>query len=182
MSVQNIKNYSCVFDRGRSLGVEVLWRLVSAVVFENPLVHGYALKAALLRKFGARVGEGLILKPCVKITMPWKLIIGNHVWIGEKVWLDSLGCISIGDESVLSQGVYVCTGNHRYDKPGFDLEIKPVTLESQVWVGAKAMIGPGVTLKGGSVVVLGAVVTKSTEGYGVYQGNPAQKVKMRVVT
>ena len=86
-------------------GVNVLkrlfWYVVNALVFNSYLFPSYYVKVKLLRLFGAKVGSGVIIKPKVNIKYPWRLIIGNDVWIGEKVWVDNLlptvgPCKSVG--------------------------------------------------------------------------------------
>ena len=51
-------------------------------------------KRFLLRLFGAKIGKGVVIKPCVNIKYPWKLRIGNYVWIGENVWIDNLDTVT----------------------------------------------------------------------------------------
>ena len=75
----------------------------------------------------------------------------------------------------------MCTGNHNYKKQSFDLIVKPIIIEDGVWVGAKAVVCPGVTLRTHSVITAGSVVTKNTEPYTIYQGNLAVQVKKRII-
>ena len=159
--------------------VESCWRLVSALVFQASWVPFYAPKRALLRCFGANIGNGVLIKPRVTITFPWKLSIGDFSWIGENVWIDNLAEVSIGEHSVLSQGVYVCTGNHDYKRESFDLMLGSVQIASHVWVGAQVTLAPGVSLAKGCVISLGSTVFKNCEEGMVYSGNPAQVVSKR---
>jgi putative colanic acid biosynthesis acetyltransferase WcaF len=176
----DLSNYSAGnFDRGRAAVVEYLWRFVSAIVFQSSLVPFYGLKRAILSLFGARVGRGVIIKPRVSITLPWKLDLGNHCWIGEDAWLDSLDEIRIGSHACISQHVYLCTGNHDYRSRRFDLRVQPILVGDGAWVAAGAIVGPGVTIGAGAVLGLGAVATGDLEPLGIYSGNPAVKVKER---
>lgn len=134
-----------------------------------------------MRFFGARIGRDVRLKPSINVKYPWHLEIGDYTWIGEKVWLDSLALIRIGKNVCISQGAYLCTGNHDYNKETFDLIINPIIIEDGVWVGAKATICPGVTLKTHSVITAGSVVTKDTEPYTIYRGNPAEPIRKRII-
>ena len=71
------------------------------------------------------------------------------------------------------QGAFLLTGNHNYKKETFDLITGPITVEDGVWVGAKAVVCPGIKLGSHSVVSVGSVLTKDSEGYGIYRGVPA---------
>ena len=167
------------FDRGRPLVVEWLWRAVSAVVFQSPCVPFYGVKRALLRLFGASVGRGVVIKPRVTVTFPWKLSIGDHAWIGEGVWLDSLDRIALGDHVCISQNAYLCTGNHDYRSATFDLRCAPIRIERGAWIAAAAVVGPGVAVGEGAVLTLGSVATGALEAGGIYRGNPASRVGAR---
>lgn len=131
--------------------------------------------------FGAKVGKGLIIKPHVAIKYPWKLRIGDHVWIGEGVWIDNLANVSLGNHTCISQGAMILCGNHNYKKSSFDLVVKDIVIEDGAWIGAKATVCPGVKVGSHSLLTVGSVATIALEPYWIYQGNPAQKVKMREV-
>src|SRR5436305_14797100 len=66
------------YDKGRSFAVRALWTIVNALVFLNPLLPAYRLKAWILRMFGATIGRGVVIKPRVNIKYPWYLTIGDH--------------------------------------------------------------------------------------------------------
>lgn len=136
---------------------------------------------ALLRAFGARVGKGVVIKPAVNIKYPWKLSIGNHVWVGEKAWIDNLAQVSIADNCCISQGAMLLCGNHNFRKTTFDLITLPIILQEGAWVGAHSVVCPGVTCASHSVLAVNSVATKNLEPYAIYQGNPATKVKERII-
>src|ERR1035437_4993246 len=69
-------------DRGRPKLVEALWYLVKCALFLTPLPFPSSLKRSVLRLFGARVGNGVVIKPRVNIHFPWKLAVGDFTWIG----------------------------------------------------------------------------------------------------
>ena len=169
------------FDRGAGRWKEFCWMLVSALFFRHSLALGNGLKIRLLRLFGAQMGRGVLIKPGVQIKFPWRLRVGDHSWIGENVWIDNLAPVSIGADVCVSQGAYVFTGNHNYKKRGFDLMVQPVVIEDGAWIGAQAVICPGVTIATHAVVAAGSVATENTQPYGIYQGNPAVWVRQRVV-
>lgn len=160
----------------------MLWLALSGIFFKSFIPCPLAMKIFMLRTFGARIGEGVVIKPPVTIKYPWFLEIGDNSWVGEGAWIDSLGKVTIGKNVCISQGVYIATGNHDYKKETFDLLVKDVVIEDGVWVGTKAVVCPGVTLKTHSVITAGSVVTHDTEPYTIYQGNPAQAVRKRIIS
>ncbi|MEQ8688295.1 MAG: putative colanic acid biosynthesis acetyltransferase [Imperialibacter sp.] len=159
----------------------LLWYVTNSLFFINPLNPSSGLKVALLRLFGASVGRGVRINPSVNIKYPWLLEIGDYSWIGEKVWIDNLAKVTLGNNCCLSQGAMLLTGNHNYKKPTFDLMVSPIVLEEGVWIGAKATVCPGVTCHSHAVLAVGSVATKDLEAFGIYQGNPAVKVKERKI-
>jgi putative colanic acid biosynthesis acetyltransferase WcaF len=163
------------FDRGAGRVKEAMWLLVSLSLFRLCPFKSSALKAAVLRWFGARVGRGVVIKPGVKITFPWKLHLGDHVWLGEECWLLNLAPITIADHVCISQRAFLCAGNHDYTSPRFDLVTAPIRIEPGAWIGAAAFVGPGVTIRSHAVLTAGSVATRDLEPAGVYQGNPAGK-------
>lgn len=156
-----------------------MWYCVNVSFFLNPLMPFSGLKKFWLRAFGAKIGTGVVIKPSVNIKYPWMLEIGNHVWIGEQVWIDNLADVKIGDNCCLSQGAMLLCGNHNFKKTTFDLIVKPITLEEGAWVGAKSVVCPGVTCKSHSVLAVGSMAVTDLDEYSIYQGNPATKVKER---
>lgn len=157
------------------------WYFKNLLVFKSSIPWPYSWKSFALRIFGAKVGKGVIIKPSVNIKYPWFLEIGDNVWIGEGVWIDNLTSIKIENDVCISQGALLLTGNHNYKKSTFDLIVKPIILEEGVWVGAKAVVCPGVVMHSHSILTAGSVLTKDAEAYTIYQGNPAQPVKKREI-
>lgn len=123
----------------------------------------------------------MVIKPGVNIKYPWKLTIGNQCWIGEGVWIDNLDQVTLEDHVCISQGAFLLCGNHNYKLSSFDLMTAPIILKEGSWVGAKGIVGPGVTMKSHSVLSLGSITTNNLEAYGVYRGNPAVKIKEREI-
>jgi len=158
------------------------WYLVNVLFFKNSLFVFSSVKCRLLRLFGAKVGKGVVIKPCVNIKYPWMLEVGDYSWIGENVWIDNLAPVSIGQNCCISQGALLLCGNHNYKKPTFDLIVKPITIEEGAWIGAKCIVTQGVTAQSHSMLTAGSVLTSNAEAYFIYRGNPAGKVKERVIS
>ena len=169
------------FDRGAGVLKEALWIVASLILFRLCPFSFSALKCFILRAFGARVGGNVTIKPQVKITFPWKLTIGDHVWLGEESWLLNLERITIGDHVCISQRAFLCTGSHDYKRASFNLITKQITIENGAWLGAGCWVGPGVTIGSHAVLSAGSVAANNLEADGIYRGNPAGFVKQRVI-
>ncbi len=165
------------YNPGGSLK-RLVWYFFNLFFFRSGMPFG-GLKIFLLRLFGARVGVGVVIKPHVNIKYPWKLSIDDHCWLGENVWIDNLGEVTLGKNVCLSQGAMLLCGNHDYSKVSFDLMVKNITLEEGVWIGAQSVVCPGVTCRSHAVLAVGSVATKELAAYSIYQGNPAIKIKDR---
>ena len=127
------------------------------------------------------MGKGVVIKPCVNIKYPWNLTLGNHVWIGELVWIDNVAKVNIEDNCCVSQGAMLLCGNHDYKKSSFDLLVGDIHLEEGVWIGAQAIVGPGVTCKSHAVLAVKSVASHDLEAYTIYRGNPAVEVRKRTI-
>lgn len=160
---------------------QLLWYFTNVFFFVNAFNPSSGLKRILLKWFGAKLGKEVVIKPGVNVKYPWKLTIGDHVWIGEKVWIDNLADVVIGNNVCISQGAMLLTGNHNYRKKTFDLIVKGIELEEGVWLGAQSIVCPGITAFSHSILTVGSVATKNMESYFVYSGNPAVAVKKRVI-
>lgn len=159
-----------------------LWYYTNRIFLNSYLLPISSLKVFVLRLFGAKIGKGVVIKPKVNIKYPWKLRVGDHSWIGEKVWIDNLGQVTIGANCCLSQDAFLLCGNHDYSKPHFDLMVGDITLEDGVWIGAKSTVAPGVTCHSHSVLSAKSFATDDLEEFGIYQGNPAKWVKKRTIS
>lgn len=168
------------YDTGANNVKRLIWYFMNAIFFNSAFpING--IKVFLLKLFGAKVGVGVILKPHINIKYPWKLIIGNNVWIGEKVWIDNLAKVTIADNVCISQGALLLCGNHNYKKSTFDLIAEEIILEEGVWIGAKSVVCPGVTCQSHAVLAVNSVATQTLEKYTIYQGNPAIKIRERII-
>ena len=108
-----------------------LWWFVQATLFAwSPQIF-YAWRRFLLRLFGAEIGKGVLIRPTVTVTYPWKVKIGDFSWIGDDVVLYSLGEIIIEDNVVIFQKSYICTASHDYTKPNFPIFAKQIFIESE---------------------------------------------------
>jgi putative colanic acid biosynthesis acetyltransferase WcaF len=166
-------------DRGVSRFNEIMWYFFKMFFFLSAFPFPSGLKVWLLRMFGAKIGKGVIIKPRVNIHMPWKLEIGNDVWIGEEVFVLNFEKVVIGSNVCVSQRAFLCGGNHDYRMPEMPYRNGPITLNDGSWIGASCFIGPNVIIGTDSVITAGSVVTNSIAANGIYRGNPAILINTR---
>jgi putative colanic acid biosynthesis acetyltransferase WcaF len=158
-----------------------LWFFLGSPLVRSSLMPSSELRSWILRLFGARIGRRVVLKPGIRVKYPWRLSVGDDSWVGEDCWLDNLEQTSIGSNVCVSQGAYLCTGNHDWTDRSFGLIVKPIRLRDGAWVGAKCVIGPGVELGECAVAAAGSVVSRSIPEYEIHAGNPAAFVRRRVL-
>lgn len=108
------------------------------------------------------------------------ITIGHHTRIG--IHNTIIGPVSIGSHVNLAQGIVVTALNHQFldaskriDQQG--ITTRPVVIGDDVWIGANAVVLPGVTVGSHSVVAAGAVVTKDVPPHTVVGGVPAKVIK-----
>lgn len=165
--------------RGRPGWFVQLWWLIQATFFRWSPQFMYGWRAMLLRIFGAKVGIGVIIRPTVSITYPWKVEIGDYAWIGDQAVLYSLGEIKIGAHSVVSQRSYLCAGDHDYAKTDFPIRGARIVIGEEVWVAADVFIAPGVTIGNGAVIGARSSVFEDMPHEMVCLGYPCKPIKPR---
>jgi putative colanic acid biosynthesis acetyltransferase WcaF len=165
--------------RGAPLWVEALWYFLGQPLLRSHMVTSSAFRCMLLRIFGAKLGTGVYIKPGLRVKFPWYLEVGDHSWLGEDLWIDNLAQVSIEAHCCLSQGAYLCTGNHDWTSVNMRLFRRPIICKRGSWIGAKAVLCPDVVVGNGAVITAGSVVTKSVPDMEIHAGNPAQFVKYR---
>ena len=166
-------------DRGVSRLKELCWYLIKVVFFLSALPYPSGFKAKLLRLFGAKIGTGVVIKPRVNIHFPWKLELGDHVWIGEEAFLLNFEKFIIGDNVCISQRSFLCGGNHDYRQPEMPYRNGPITLKDGAWVGACCFIGPNVTIGSDTVITVGSVILSDQEENLVVTSPITSKTKKR---
>ncbi|MBB6327953.1 putative colanic acid biosynthesis acetyltransferase WcaF [Algoriphagus iocasae] len=184
MLEENRVNFSAYKNNEYYPGPKVkilIWTFINAFFFNNSFAVFNSLKLFILKIFGAKIGANVLIKQSVNIKYPWFLKIGNNVWIGEGVWIDNLTQVSIGNNVCISQGAMLLCGNHDYKKKSFDLILGEIQLDEGVWIGAKAIVCPGVKCHTHSILTVGSIASQNLDGFTIYHGNPAKPVRKRVI-
>jgi putative colanic acid biosynthesis acetyltransferase WcaF len=180
MSRVNLRDYDNSWYRpGRPLLWQAVWFFIGLPLLRCALLPSSAFRVWLLRRFGARLGTGVVIKPGVRVKYPWHLEVGDCCWLGEDCWIDNLTTVTLGDSVCISQGAYLCTGNHNWSDPSFGLMTKSIVLGNGAWVGAKTLLAPGVELGAGAIASAGSVVMRNIPAFEIHAGNPAAFVKHR---
>ena len=169
---------SCKWTPREQLG-RLLWGFAWWIFRLSPRPFWW-WRRALLRLFGANIGNKVHIYPTVRVMMPWNLHLEDYCAIGDHVILYALGPIHIGRRTTISQGSHICAGSHDWRDPEFPLIKPPISIGPDVWICADAFIGPGVTVGRRSIVGARAVVMKDVDAEVVVAGNPACRIKARI--
>ena len=158
----------------------VLW-----VVDGLPGVPGMAARSLAFKLLFRRLGGFAWVQPRVTFVQTDRLSVGRMFGVNSGTYINAIGGITIGDYVLIGSNVTISSGRHPIDgaePPVFarPSEPMPIVMEDDVWIGAGAVIMPGVTLRRGTVVGANAVVTRSTDPYSVVAGAPARKLRSRL--
>ena len=168
-------------DRQRQNWVVILWWLIQGVLFPLSLHNLNGFRAWLLRLFGAKIGQGVVIRPTARFTYPWKIEIGDHSWIGDDVVLYSVDRIEIGCHCVISQKSYLCTGSHDIADSSFSLITAPIKIGNGVWVASDCFIAAGVAIGANSVVGARSSVFSNIPAQKIAWGSPSMCHRERIV-
>ena len=173
----NLSRYNNSWYRpGRSDLWRAAWLFVGQPLLACSLLPSSCLRVGLLRLFGASIGRGVVIHSGVQVKYPWHLVVGDDCWIGERAWVDNLTTVRLGNNVCISQGVYICTGNHDRKDPAFGLLVGPVSLEDGAWAGAMSILLPNCRLERSAIAAAGAVVSGTIPEARIYGGNPASLI------
>lgn len=118
------------------------------------------------------------------IQSPQKVSIGNYSYINPHCIIGGQGGVTIGNFVMISYNCNIVSANHGYSNWQKPMRLqgivtKPVVIHDDVWIGANAVILPGVTIGRGAIIGANAVVTKNVDEYAIVGGVPAKLLKYR---
>lgn len=157
---------------------QVAWFIVEACVINNRLMPISAVRAGLLRLFGAKIGVNCRFLHAIRVKSPWYLEVGDNSWFGEDVWIYNQDWIRVGSNVCISQGTFLTCGSHD-PATNMDLQVAPITIEDGVWITSKCVVLKGVTIGRSALVTPLSVVHRSLEAEGMYGGNPCRFIRKR---
>jgi len=179
--MQNLKNFELPNNfRGKNIFIVQLWYIVQFLFIRCSPQIFYRWRVWIFRLFGAKIGSHVRIRPSVKVVYPWKLKIGDNSWIGDNVYLYSLGEIEIRKNVVISQNSYICTGSHDHSSENFDIYAKKILIHDSVWIATDVFVGPGITVGNGTVIGARSSVFHDMPSNAICFGNPAKKIKDRL--
>lgn len=142
------------------------------------------------RTLFAKCGSCVVFDPSSSFFSYSNIYLGDKVYIGGQAWFScAYGVISIGSYVMFGPGVKILGGNHNFSNVGLPMyedddksfgDDPGVSIGSDVWVGANAIILPGVRVGDGSIIAAGAVVNRDVPAFSIVAGIPAKVVKMRL--
>ncbi|MGD1907262.1 MAG: hormogonium polysaccharide biosynthesis acetyltransferase HpsU [Leptolyngbyaceae cyanobacterium] len=169
------------YDAGRPKWLILVWWFVQAITFPLTLHAHHAPRRFLLRLFGAHIGKGVMIRPSARVHYPWKVAIGDYSWIGSDVTLYSLDEIAIGNNCVISQKSYLCTGSHDARDPAFGLKTAPIVIENGVWVATDCYVGPEMRIGDNALVGARSKVISDLPAQHICLGSPCKPQKPREI-
>lgn len=162
----------------------ILWLFINKTIFRiTPQYFSIFRKFRVLclKIFGAKIEWDVSIHPTAIIEYPWNITIKNKSSIGAKCWIYAMAPIIINKFSCIGNEVKILTGTHDINSTTFDLITKPVSIGEGCWVSTAATILPGINIGNYCVIGTNSVVTKDTNDYDVYCGNPAKFIKKRIL-
>jgi maltose O-acetyltransferase len=176
-------------EKSTSVGLSGLLRLelegwLFSLASWIPGMVGFAIRHMILKCLAKTLGGFCWIQPRVTIVHTSKLTVGKFFGVNSGTYINAIGGITMGNHVLIGSNVTISSGRHPIDGPHppiFARETIPlqIIIEDDVWIGAGAVVMPGITLRRGTVVGANAVVTKDTDEYAVVVGAPARPVRSR---
>lgn len=169
--MKNIKKYDY-----RTIIRNKTYRFLAPIFLNVPF---NSIRKIFIILYGARIGKGVFLARGVDIRDPKGLSIGNYTTVNKHTVLDGRGKLTIGDNVDIAQDTIIWTAQHDYNDDYHKYICAPVIIGDYVWIGARAMVLPGISIGRGAVIAAGAVVTKNVDDLYVVGGVPAKMLSVR---
>jgi len=167
---------------------KIIGRLKAIILdFELMLLRGmshipsHTVRLLAYRLAGIKIGRGSRIHMGVNFFNPRGITIGDDTIIGDHCFLDGRAPLKIGNHVDITSQVLIYNSEHNIHSPGFEATEEPVTIGDYVFIGARAIILPGVKIGNGAVIAAGAVVTKDVPPMIIAGGIPAKKIGERKV-
>lgn len=153
----------------------VTWTLLAA--WAPAPLHRW--RCSLLRIFGAKIGHGVRIHGSAKIWYPPNLVLDDEAVVGWNTVLYCQARIRIGHRAIVSQDVHLLAATHDVDCPDFSIIARPIDIDADAWIAARATVGPGVSVGQGAVLGAASVTFSDLEPWTINAGNPARVLRRR---
>jgi putative colanic acid biosynthesis acetyltransferase WcaF len=164
--------YASPWSMATKLAVGI-WSVVWLLLYRPTPKHMYRWRLLLLRLFGCKIEGRPYVAPSSRVKMPWLLSLCDRACIGPFAEIYNLGGALLESGATVSQYAYLCGGTHDFDDPELPLVVGEIRLGRNAFVGARALILPGVHVGDDTIIGAGAVVAKDIPARSVCVGNPA---------
>ena len=149
-----------------------------------PGIEGFALRYLLYKLLFRRLGGFCYIYPGARLSHTYGMSVGRNFHVNAGAFLYGRGGLTIGDHVMIGPNAVIVSSQHRYDDPRLPMALlghqtAPVTIGSDVWIGANTVVLPGVTIADGTIVSAGAVVTQDTAPFTIVGGVPARQIGER---
>ncbi|MFK8253501.1 sugar O-acetyltransferase [Ancylobacter terrae] len=145
--------------------------------YNAALAVSHDARRALLRERLKAVGEGVVVRPPFHCDYGFNIRLGDGVFINYGCIILDGTAVTIGARTLIAPGVCILTADHPRDagerRSGLEFA-RPVTIGDNVWIGANALVLPGLTVGDDAVIGAGAVVTRDVPAGATVVGNPAR--------
>ncbi|HHV59802.1 MAG TPA: acyltransferase [Clostridiaceae bacterium] len=140
------------------------------------------IRGFLCRRIFRKAGRNINIEHGVFFASGMDIEIGDNSGLGLNARVT--GPLKIGNDVMMGPDVMIFTQNHKNDRLDIPMRLQTapkegVVIEDDVWIAARVIILPGITIHKGAIVGAGAVVTKDVPPYAVVGGNPARVIKYR---
>jgi len=180
---------SGLMSRARSEVRHIAWRRWLLVGLANhiPAHNGVRARTTLLRRSGMVIGAGTAFGGRVRVvgmsasaSRSSSVTIGTNCWVNDGCTFDTSAEITLGNGVALGHEVMLLTSTHeigpQFYRAGRSIDL-PIIVGDGAWIGARAVVLPGVTIGRGAVVAAGSLVNRSVADNVLVAGVPARVVR-----
>lgn len=145
-------------------------------------IPSHLIRKSVYRLAGIKIGPGSTIHMWANFFQPKNITIGQDTIVGDHAFLDGRAPLIIGNHVAIASQVLIYNSEHNIHSPNFDPLEEPVEIGDYVFIGARAIILPGIKIGKGAVVAAGAVVTKDVPEMTIVGGVPAKTIGQRKIS
>ena len=150
------------------------------------IFKGHNIRYILAKQMFNQIGKGVLIRPGAVFGSGRNVKIGDYSKIGINCRIQCAATLTIGNHVGIASDVQIIDVNHSFADTTVPiltqgwLEPRPIVIEDDVWIGARSILLPGITIGKGSIIGAGSVVTKNIPPFSIVGGNPAKVIKSRL--